>query len=113
MSLQSQAAGRAQPEMPAFPSARQQWMRLLVALLLTICGLLTFAYAGITTYMATLLVQQHPLALAGTPADYRLDYRNVEFPARADHVAIRGWFIPGVLPSRQLTSARVLIMVHG
>jgi pimeloyl-ACP methyl ester carboxylesterase len=88
-------------------------MRLLVAVLITICGLLTFAYAGITTYMATLLVQQHPLALAGTPASYRLDYRNVEFPARVDHAAIRGWFMPGVLPSGQLTAARVLIMVHG
>lgn len=108
------AAGAAQPEVvPSSLSARQVWARRLVAVLLVICSLLTFAYAGITTYMATLVVQQHPLALAGTPADYRLDYRNIEFPAQIDHLAIRGWFIPGVLPNGQLTTARALIMVHG
>ncbi|MGO8948741.1 MAG: alpha/beta hydrolase [Ktedonobacterales bacterium] len=94
-------------------SARQIWARRLVAALLTICCLLTFAYAGITTYMATLIVKQQPLALAGTPAQYGLAYRNVEFPARIDHLAIRGWFIPGVLQDGQLTDSRVLIMVHG
>jgi uncharacterized protein len=113
MSLQSRAAGRVQPVVPVSSSVRQIWMRRLVGVLLTICGLLTFAYAGITTYMATLVVQQHPLALAGTPSSYGLEYSNVQFPARIDHVTIRGWFIPGVLPNGQLTTARVLIMVHG
>ena len=94
-------------------SAGQTWARRLVAGLLIVCGLLSFAYAGASTYIATLVVQQKPLALAGTPAQYGLDYRNVEFPAAVDHLMIRGWFIPGVLPGGQQTSSRVLIMVHG
>ena len=91
----------------------QQWARRLVAGLLAVCGILTFGYAGATTYIATLVVKQTPLALAGTPAQYGLDYRTVEFPARTDHVAIRGWFIPGRLPNGHLTDSRALIMVHG
>jgi pimeloyl-ACP methyl ester carboxylesterase len=63
--------------------------------------------------MATLIVQEHPLALTGSPADSGLDYRNVVFPARGDHVKIHGWFIPGVLPNGQQTAQRVLIMIHG
>lgn len=89
------------------------WARRLVALLLILSGLLTFLYAGVTTVMATLVVQEHPLALAGSPGDFGLDYRTVVFPARGDHVAIRGWFIPGVLPNGQETAQRVLIMIHG
>jgi pimeloyl-ACP methyl ester carboxylesterase len=87
--------------------------RRLVATLLIIAGLLSFVYAGVTTYMATLIVQEHPLALTGSPADSGLDYRNVVFPARGDHVKIHGWFIPGVLPNGQQTAQRVLIMIHG
>ena len=87
--------------------------RRIVTSLLIIAGLLTFLYAGVTTYMATLIVQEHPLALSGSPADYGLDYRSVVFPARGDHVAIRGWFIPGVLPNGQQTTQRVLVMIHG
>jgi pimeloyl-ACP methyl ester carboxylesterase len=84
-----------------------------VAVLLTIAGLVMFAYAGATTYMATLVVAQKPLALAGTPGQYQLEYQNVAFPARVDHLMIHGWFIPGVLPTGKLTTQRVLIMVHG
>lgn len=95
------------------PTSRGVWARRLVTTLLIISGLLTFLYAGVTTYMATLVVQEHPLAIKGSPADFGLDYRNVVFPAHGDHVAIHGWFIPGVLPSGQETAQRVLIMIHG
>jgi len=89
------------------------WPRRLVGVLLTIAGLVTFLYAGATTYMATLVVAQKPLALSGTPEQYQLEYQNVVFPASIDHLMIHGWFIPGVLPTGKLTTQRVLIMVHG
>lgn len=94
-------------------ATRGAWARRLVAILLTVSGLLTFLYAGVTTYMATLVVQQHRLAVTGSPADFGLDYHNVVFPARDDHLAIRGWFIPGLLPNGQETAQRVIIMIHG
>jgi pimeloyl-ACP methyl ester carboxylesterase len=87
--------------------------RRLVAALLIICAILSFGYAAITTVMGVLVVRQTPLPVSGSPADYQLDYRNVVFPARTDHVMIHGWFIPGVLPSGQKTTQRTLIMVHG
>lgn len=52
-------------------------------------------------------------ALTSTPAALGLSFRNVSFRSREDHVLLQGWFIPGVLPSGQLTVERTLIMVHG
>ena len=102
--------------MATLPASKQEprglLARRLVAALLIICAVLSFGYAGITTVMGVLVVRQTPLAVSGSPADYQLDYRNVVFPARTDHV-IHGWFIPGVLPSGHETSQRTLIMVHG
>lgn len=52
-------------------------------------------------------------AIVKTPAEYGLNYLDVSFPSRQDHLMLRGWFIPGVLPAGQLTTARAIIMVHG
>ena len=87
--------------------------RRLVATLLILAGVLSFLYAGVSTYVSTLVVQQHPLALAGLPSDSGLDYRDVTFPARGDQFPIHGWFIPGVLPNGQETTQRIIIMIHG
>src|SRR6266705_415613 len=54
-----------------------------------------------------------PKAITKTPADIGLSYRDVSFPSRENHVLLRGWFIPGVLPDGQLTTERTIIMVHG
>jgi pimeloyl-ACP methyl ester carboxylesterase len=94
-------------------SSTATWARRLVTTLLVISGLLTFVYASATTYIATLVVQQHPLALQGSPADYQMDFRAVVFPARTDGLMLRGWFIPGLLPDGQQTTARTIIMIHG
>lgn len=63
--------------------------------------------------MATLVVAQKPLPITLTPAVYQLDYREVAFPSREDHLTLRGWLIPGVLANGQQTTQRTLIMVHG
>jgi uncharacterized protein len=54
-----------------------------------------------------------PLPITRTPAQFGLGYRNVTFYSRTDHVRLRGWFIPGVLPNGKLTAQRTIIMVHG
>ncbi|HEX2914271.1 MAG TPA: alpha/beta fold hydrolase [Chloroflexia bacterium] len=43
---------------------------------------------------------------AQTPASYHLSYQNVSFPAAADNLTLRGWFMPG-------KSQKAIIMVHG
>jgi fermentation-respiration switch protein FrsA (DUF1100 family) len=82
-------------------------------IVLVVTGLATFGYAGVSTYIATKLVYIPPIPLAGNPGDAGLAYTNVIFPARVDGVQIKGWVIPGVLPSGRLTDDRIIIMVHG
>lgn len=96
-------------------TAGGRWARRGVALLLIVTAVTLFAYAGISTYIATSLANhvQPPLAIKWTPADAGLLYHNVKFPSRDDHLTIRGWLIPGVLPDGSLTVKRTIIMVHG
>jgi pimeloyl-ACP methyl ester carboxylesterase len=53
------------------------------------------------------------MPIYATPASLGLQYKDVIFPSRDDHLLIRGWFIPGVLPNGHLTTQRTIIMVHG
>lgn len=110
--MESSSLGRvvaaAQPSSP-----RQKHARRLVTTLLIVSGLLMLVYSAATTYMATLIVAEKPLAVVGSPTDYHLDYRDITFPAREDGLLIRGWFIPGMLPSGQETTQRAIIMIHG
>lgn len=71
------------------------------------------AYVGVSTYAATLIVQQAPKPITRTPAALGLAFRPVTFPSRIDGVQLKGWYIPGVLPTGQLTTQRTLIVVHG
>jgi fermentation-respiration switch protein FrsA (DUF1100 family) len=87
--------------------------RRLIAAALLLAGLLTFAYGGVSIYIATQIAWKQPLALKDTPAEYGLKYTSVTFPAREDGVPISGWFIPGLLPGGRLTTQRVIIVVHG
>ena len=102
------------PDVPA-RSAGGRWGRRVVAILLTITAFALFAYAGVSTYIANGLANhvQPPLAITWTPADAGLAYHDVKFPSRDDHLTIRGWLIPGVLPDGSLTLKRTIIMVHG
>src|SRR5262249_36991437 len=95
------------------PTPRQQRARRIVAIVLTVSGVLGFAYAGLSVFIATQLIYQHPKALDTKPANLNLDYRDVAFPSRDDHLTLKGWFIPGRLPNGQPTVQRTLIMVHG
>ncbi len=81
--------------------------------LIILTGVLTFSYAGITVYVATRVEYAPPLPITKTPAAFGLQYRNVTFYSRQDHLRLRGWFIPGVLPDGHLTAQRTLIMIHG
>jgi len=85
----------------------------MVAVLLALTAALTIGYAVISIYMATQLIHKPQIPLKATPASLGLQYKDVTFPSREDHLQLHGWFIPGVLPSGQLTSQRTIIVVHG
>ena len=86
--------------------------KLIVALFIGL-EVLILSYLGISFFVATQLAYAQPKAITETPAALGLNYRDVSFPSRQDHLLLRGWFIPGVLPDGQLTTERTIIMVHG
>jgi pimeloyl-ACP methyl ester carboxylesterase len=90
--------------------------RIAVVVLLIVTGLLALAYSGLSIYVATALVYVPQLPIADTPAEYGLDYKNIQFHAREDGVVLKGWFIPGVSTDQtgtHLTADRTIIVVHG
>ncbi len=92
---------------------RGRLARWLVVVLLLITGVGTLGYVGLSVYVATRLVYVPQQPIKKTPAALGLSYREVTFPAREDHLLLRGWFVPGVLPNGNLTAQRALIVVHG
>ncbi len=86
--------------------------KLIVALSIGLEVLILF-YVGISFFVATQLAYANPKAITETPAALGLNYRDVSFLSRQDHLLLRGWFMPGVLPDGKLTTERTIIMVHG
>jgi uncharacterized protein len=88
-------------------------LRRLVTALLTLAVMLMVGYSAVSIYIATQLMNVQHKPLYATPASLGLQYKDITFPSRYDHLQLKGWFIPGVLPNGHLTSQRTLIMVHG
>src|ERR1700682_2101217 len=85
----------------------------VVSGLLILSGLLTLAYLGISSYIAEELVYEAPKPIVSTPANLGLRFASSTVPSRDDHINLKGWFIPGVLPDGRLTVERMIIVVHG
>ena len=84
-----------------------------IVILLNISGVMFVIYASVSIGLAMILVYRPPLPVTQTPSSQGLNYRNVAFPSRDDHLLLRGWFIPGILPNGHLTVERTIIMAHG
>src|SRR2546423_2416152 len=93
--------------------AFDMWVRRIIAALMTVTGLLTVGYVGISSYIAEELVYEAPKPILRTPANLGLRFASVSFPSRDDNISLKGWFIPGVLPDGRLTADRVIVAVHG
>lgn len=103
-----ETAARAR-KVPLWATA-SRWLLTAALLLVSFFGA---AYAGISAYAASTLVYAQQIPPQGSPADYKLDYKPVSFTSRTDHVALLGWFIPGLNAQGKETDARTIIMVHG
>src|ERR1700737_3611171 len=88
-------------------------VRRAVGGLLILSGLLTLGYVAISSYIAEELVYEAPKAIVKTPARLGLGFANFMFRSRNDHISLKGWLIPGVLPDGRLTVDRVIVAVHG
>ena len=88
--------------------------RWAMTALFIVTALFSFAYAGVSAYVASNLVYAPQVAPTSTPAAYHLAYQRVTFTSRGkDRVGLQGWFIPGVGANGALTDARTIIVVHG
>lgn len=94
-------------------SPPKRWIYKLVIWLFLASVLLTLAYTSISVYVAVRVVYESPEPVTQTPAAFGLNFREVTFPSREDHLTLRGWFMPGILPDGRLTTRRTLILVHG
>ena len=100
----------------AFPRSLRQRLRrrvLLGAILALEVVLLGYAGASVMAAMALMAPTLSSRQITQTPAAWGLLYQTVSFPSRADHLQIRGWFMPGLLPDGKQTVRRTLILVHG
>jgi uncharacterized protein len=88
-------------------------LRRAVAALLVVAGLLTLGYVSISSYIAEQLVYEAPKPIVSTPANLGLRFASVTVPSRGDHISLKGWFIPGILPDGRLTTDRMIVVVHG
>lgn len=113
MSRSSPSPQSAQPVAGTATSAPPRWARRLVVALFIIASLVTIAYAGVSVLVASRLAYGTPSPLTRTPGTLGLRYSDVVFSSRVDHLMLKGWFIPGVLPDGQLTADRVIITAHG
>ena len=95
------------------PKRKSRRMRKLIIALFISLEVLILSYIGISFFVATQMAYAQPKAITETPAALGLNYRDVSFLSRQDHLLLQGWFMPGVLPNGQLTTERTIIMVHG
>ena len=63
-------------------------------------------YTGLSIYGATAAMEIPRLPLNNSPASVGLDYKDVSFTSRDDHVVLRGWYLPSKRNS-------AIIIVHG
>lgn len=88
-------------------------LRRFIAVLLIVSGVLTTALAGVSVFGAVFLTHPANVPITETPAKYGLAFRDVTFESRADHLKLRGWFIPGITTDGHLTTARTIVVVQG
>lgn len=88
--------------------ARRVMHRISRALPLEAALLATFpaVYLGVSAYVADRMSRPVRFALTSTPAQYGLEYEDVNFASTVDHVPLSGWYIGS-------GGGRVIVMMHG
>jgi uncharacterized protein len=93
--------------------ARTPRSQRIITGFLIISALLAFLYVSASITLALVLAYRPPRPITRTPSSLGLSYREITFYSREDHLKLRGWFIPGILPDGHLTVERTIIQVHG
>jgi uncharacterized protein len=86
---------------------KKLWKRLAwtLAIVVVVVVLATF---GVSYYVGWSMTHPQRLAVKGSPADFGMQYTDVTFPAREDHVNLKGWLIPAAR-----AADKIVIFSHG
>ena len=92
------------------PSRRiaSRWHGRALGVLGAVLLLMALAYAGVSVAMANQLTLGNHLPLTRPGSAVETGFRDVSFPSRVDHIALRGWLFRSPTPS-----GRSVIVVHG
>src|SRR5947209_18498562 len=93
--------------------ARTPRSHKIIKAFLIISGILAFLYVSVSISVPVIINNRPPKPITSTPSSLGLNYRDVTFLSREDHLLLRGWLIPGILPDGRLTVERTIIQVHG
>ena len=93
--------------------ARTPGSQRIITGFLIISGLLAFFYVSVSISLAFILSYRPQKPITRTPSSLGLNYRDITFLSREDHLLLQGWLIPGILPNGHLTVERTVIQVHG
>ncbi len=93
--------------------ARTPVSQQIITGFLIFSGVVVFLYVIASLSVAIIITNRPPKPVTTTPASFGLNYRDVAFLSRDDHLLLRGWLMPGVLPDGHLTVQRTIIQVHG
>lgn len=109
------AAASRTPRTSTLSSRQRLRRRVLIGVILAALEFVLLGYAGASVLAARALMAPNlrPGPITQTPAAFGLLYQTVSFPSRSDHLLIRGWLMPGLLPDGKQTVQRAIIVVHG
>jgi uncharacterized protein len=96
-------------------SPRQRLRRRVLLGIILALEVVMLGYAGASMLAAKAMMgpNSSPGTLSQTPAAWGMLYQTVSFPSRSDHLLIRAWLMPGLLPDGRRTLQRTIIVVHG
>jgi fermentation-respiration switch protein FrsA (DUF1100 family) len=86
---------------------RKLWKRL-AWILATVVLVMVLATFGVSYYVGWSMTHPARRAVKGSPADYGMKYTDVTFPAREDHLNLKGWLIPA-----DAATDKIVIFSHG
>jgi fermentation-respiration switch protein FrsA (DUF1100 family) len=79
------------------------WLKAIIGIVVLVIVIIL----GVSAYLGGVAtrVDREPITL--NPADLGLEYEDITFPSREDHMILHGWFLPSP------ESEQVIIMLHG
>ena len=79
------------------------WLKGIIGLVV----LVIVAFLGLSAFLGASATRVERIPVTISPADLGLDYEDITFPSREDHLTLHGWFLPSP------DSEQVIIMLHG